>query len=107
MTEIEKQRSALLGSGVEVPSSDHYRQIPPNPLLEEYLRRYAALSEVFRGCPLNSEWVYKAVGWYNVLPLYKPLVERLLLSSGEETQCLLQALSWMTFRWAGAYGMID
>lgn len=107
MVEIEKQRTLLLSSGLEVSSSDQYRHIPPHPLLEEYLRRYSALSEVFRGCRLNSEWVYKAVGWYNVLPLYKPLVERLLISSGEETQCLLQALSWMTYRWTGAYGLID
>ncbi len=107
MLDMEKQRSALLRSSVEVSSSDHYRQIPPNPLLDEYLKGYEALSAVFRQCPLNSEWVYKTVGWYNVHPLYKPLVERLLISSGEETQCLLQALSWMTFRWSGAYGMID
>lgn len=81
--------------------------MPTHPLFDEYLKRYTDLSEALRASPLNSEWIYKVLGWYNVLPLYKPLVERLLLSSGEETQCLLQALSWMSYKWSGAYGMID
>jgi hypothetical protein len=35
------------------------------------------------------------------------MVERLLGSVEGETEHLLEALSWMSFKWRGAYGMMD
>lgn len=29
-------------------------------------------------CPINNDWIYKLIAWYNMVPFYKTLVERMI-----------------------------
>ena len=59
-------------------------------------------------CPLSSEWIFRTISWYNMRPLFKPLLERMLgCTNGKEIRLMLEALSGMTHKWSNDYGMMD
>ena len=46
--------------------------------MEEYCRMHRELGDAIEKCPLNNDWVYKMIGWYNLTPFYKTLVAKLI-----------------------------
>lgn len=58
-------------------------------------------------CPLNNEWVYRLIGWYNLVAFYRSLVERLIEAKQDELMLLVKVLAQMTYTWDNQYGLMD
>lgn len=77
-------------------------------LYEEYFNNYEQLIEVINKCPLDNEWIYSTIGWYNMISFYRLFLKRLLETENEkEIISLANCMSQMNYSWENPYGLID
>jgi hypothetical protein len=51
--------------------------------LQTYIKSYELLVQSVEKCPLNNEWIYQLIGWYNMTSFYRTLLERLIEAEHE------------------------
>ena len=79
LTELTNIQKQLEASRIRiykevVKDKDVTALLPKNELSEDYFNKYECLVIRVGECQLNNEWIFKVIGWYNMVPYYKSLV---------------------------------
>ena len=63
--------------------------------IKQYLQAYGSLMEAIQKSRIENQQTYNIIGWYNMLPLKRTLIEKMFTCKPEELPPIIQSLSWM------------